>query len=736
MNTHTNTPSTANHPPGVTAALDDLHRDLAKVLSDGSGSRSGAGVPPAGRGVACDAPTCDAPPPPFTLRVTLDPALPSETFRIRITDTPAASPAPVPVAISGADELGAIYGIYEFSHRFLGVDPLWFWKDIEPAPLTPADLRARLAASPPTILSAPPAFRYRGWFVNDEDLLSTWEEMTNDELRMPNDYPVASGTTSDHASCVMRHSSLAKRSRQRFRDWPRRAEFEERSLDDEEANYETRLLQYYTPVAAPEVMERVFEALLRLRGNLVIPSSFNDITNPPEAALVRAAIRRGLHVSQHHVEPLGVSHFAYETWCAKNNHRGAPFSYREAPDVMRACWHDHARRWLDIAGDRVIWQIGLRGRGDRPLWSHDPAARTHAGEFIAAALADQLAIIRETDSRPAPPVTLTLWLEGAELVSNGQLQIPPGVTCVFADHHLTQELQDDFTVLPRDPQNPCGVYYHAAVWPFGPHLVQGPPPAKIARIVRQLIERGDTRYAILNVSNIREHVMAAQCFMEQVGGFSIFDWGATAPAGSSIVPDENNSLPNQKSTIGNPKSKIPLTEASFLARWSPPGFAPLHAKLLAAIPEISPGFRLYDGAARRFIYNEVHALATATPPRRDLLPPGLLAILDTAAQNLAALLGELRARAPQIDPRHASFFQTNLVAQTTLLLGLYRTLAALLRPAEPDFAAAAAGLRFALDAFPVGETGRWRGWYRGDTKMALAHLLNRIESSATSSLSA
>ncbi|WP_232766462.1 glycosyl hydrolase 115 family protein [Geminisphaera colitermitum] len=633
--------------PGLAAALDDLHRDFAKIL------------PPDWRDTH-----------PLHIRVTLDPSLPPETFRIELPPPP---PLPATIAISGADELGAIYGIYEFSHRFLGVDPLWFWKDIEPAPLTPEELRARLATAPRTITSPPPLFRYRGWFINDEDLLSTWP-----------DRPLEPG-------------------RQRFRDWPRRAEFEGRSIDGE-GNYETRLLQYYTPIAAPEVMAMVFEALLRLRGNLIIPASFNDLTNPPEADLIRAAIRRGLYVSQHHVEPLGVSHFAYETWCSKNNYTGAPFSYREAPGVMRACWRDHARLWHDIAGDRIIWQIGLRGRGDRPLWNHDPAAQARAGEFIAAALADQLAIIRETDPRPAPRATLTLWLEGAELVSSGQLRIPSGVTCVFADHHLTQELQDDFNVLPRDPQNPCGVYYHAAVWLFGPHLVQGPPPSKIDRIIRQLTDRGDTRYALLNVSNLREHVMAAQCFMEQVA----------QPSPSAAL----------------------LTDAAFLARWSPAGLAPLHQKLLDAIPEISPGFRLYDGAARRFIFNEVHALATGNAARPEILPPGFPAFLDTAGQALAALLDELRAHAPRIAPRHRSFFQANLVAQTTILLGLYRALAALLQPTEPNLAAAAAGLRFALDGYHTGETGRWRGWYRGDTKMALAHLLSRIESLAFAALPA
>lgn len=612
--------------PAVAAALDDLRRDLAAVFPFGKSAADRA----------------------WSLSVNIDANLAAETFALEIT-------ADDRIAVSGGDQLGLVYGIYAFSHRFLGVDPLWFWKDIAPAPL------ASFSPEPQRIASAPPAFRYRGWFINDEDLLASW--------------PASSG--------------------QRFRNWPRRAEVEQRPLTDELAEYETRLLRYYTPIAAPDTMERVFEALLRLRGNLIIPASFIDILHEPEAAIIRAAVRRGLFVSQHHVEPLGVSHFAYETWCAQNHRAGAPFSYREAPETMRACWLAHARRWSEIAGDRVIWQVGLRGRGDRPLWAHDPAARQHAGAFIASALSDQLDIVRLVDPRPQPPATLTLWLEGSRLMTEGKLRPPPGITCIFADDFLTQEMQADFETLPREPGRDYGCYYHVAVWSHGPHLVQGPTPSKIARIVNRLHARGDTRYAILNVSNLREHVMGAQCFLEQID--------APAPIANDV---------------------------DWLARWSPPGLAPLHEQLLAAIPDVTPGFRLYDGAARRFIYDEIRALSLGAPPeRKEIGTPGFNARLQDAIGRLEALRATLTDPAvlARIDPRHHSFLDTNLHAQTLILLHLYRALAALIQP-ESDTGAARAELESARKACRVGERpARWRGWYAHDTKMDLQSLVARLQ---------
>ncbi|MFA6962709.1 MAG: glycosyl hydrolase 115 family protein [Opitutaceae bacterium] len=610
------------HPsPAVAAALDDLRRDVAVVV-------------PANLDVGR-----------WTLSVERSASLAAETFILEIT-------ADQRIAITGGDDLGVIYGLYEFSHRFLGVDPLWFWKDIEPAPLAAFD------PTPQRIESGVPVFRYRGWFINDEDLLGRWQTPAGE----------------------------------RFLDWPPRATTLAKPSNDLEDNYENRLLQYYTPVVAADTMEMIFEAALRLRANLIIPASFIDIMNEPEAAVIRAAIRRGLFVSQHHVEPIGVAHFAYETWCAKNERAGSPFSYREAPDVMRACWRAYAERWHEVAGERLIWQVGLRGRGDRPLWSHDPEARTRAGEFIASALQDQMEIIRSIDPRPRPPATLTLWLEGAQLIKSGQLRAPDGVTYVFADHHLTQEMQDDFVTLPREPGRDHGFYYHVAVWPLGPHLVQGPPPEKIARTVQAVAAKGDTAYAILNVSNLREHVMGASAWSEQV-------WR-------------------------NDLSDTP----TFLREWATPALAPFHAELLSCLPELQPGWRFYDGGARTFVERLICLHAARKPldgvlkevAEREPAPQ-----ISAAADRLAALLKTLRAAEPSVEPRLLPFFRANLLTQTTILHGLYRTVVALL-PDKPDLPAALAALDSILAAYPLAEQGRWAGWYRGDTKMGIATRRARV----------
>jgi Glycosyl hydrolase family 115 len=60
---------------------------------------------------------------------------------------------------------GAIYAAYALSEEVLGVDPWYYWVDKEPTPRARIEVAAGLQQR-----CGPPSFRYRGWFINDEDL--------------------------------------------------------------------------------------------------------------------------------------------------------------------------------------------------------------------------------------------------------------------------------------------------------------------------------------------------------------------------------------------------------------------------------------------------------------------------------------------------------------------------------------------------------------------------------------
>ncbi|MBQ6596975.1 MAG: glycosyl hydrolase 115 family protein, partial [Lentisphaeria bacterium] len=145
-----------------------------------------------------------------------------------------------------------------------------------------------------------PQLRYRGIFINDEDLLTAWETGEKREI----DYP------------------------------------------------------FYHTVISRAVAERIAETVIRMGYNLAIPASFLDIRNPAEEMLAEVFAGRGLILSMHHVEPLGVSAFGFENYWKKLGQK-RDYSYFRDPEALLEVWTDSINRWKKYP--EVIWQLGLRG---------------------------------------------------------------------------------------------------------------------------------------------------------------------------------------------------------------------------------------------------------------------------------------------------------------------------------------------------------------------------------------
>jgi hypothetical protein len=78
------------------------------------------------------------------------------------------------LVIAGSDKRGTIYGIYEISEQ-IGVSPWYWWADVPPK------RHESLFVKAGTYLQGPPAVKYRGIFINDEDWgLYPWASETFD----------------------------------------------------------------------------------------------------------------------------------------------------------------------------------------------------------------------------------------------------------------------------------------------------------------------------------------------------------------------------------------------------------------------------------------------------------------------------------------------------------------------------------------------------------------------------
>ena len=594
----------------VALAMADVCRDIAGVL----------GVEPQLSESATQA----------DLQVLLDPMMPSEAWRIVINENQ--------VSITGGDALGAVYGLYAFSHRCLGVDPMAYWKDLQPS------RQQTIKLKPQTIGSQPATFRFRGWFLKDEDFLT--------------DFKIGGGD--------------------RFIDYP-----------------------HYAHVTHVDVIDQVCQTLLRLGGNLVIPASFLDVMNPAEADLVQRCVERGLYISQHHIEPLGVSHFGFENyWKARGEDR--TFEYAGDPEAVRQCWQAFAEKWWAMAGEQVIWQLGLRGKGDRPVWDHvEGIDRDNAGQFISQAMAEQWDIIRSVDSREHPPATTTLWAEGAELMAEGSLVMPQAITVVFSDRGLSQRMQNDFEQTVRQFGSTYGAYYHVGFWARGPHMAQGTRPAKVKAEFDRITAKGDTHYAIINTANIREHLLGLESTMACMTHLSAY-------------------APGQH-----------------IEQFAGPLLAPLYRDYLEALIDATPDVILQDGDLWEIAQRYAQAIEQGEPVLDGYYrwafdvenPDVLIGKLKEAGDRFEQIVKRYDAMADQIAEGRRGFFDVNLRMHAVMMQRLCKLVQVMQQAYEnrSSMNDVQQIVKSMIEVRQVAEQGKWASWYRGDTKMNLAAFVRRLE---------
>lgn len=355
--------------------------------------------------------------PAGVLRFAADSALPAECFSLTAdADT---------LTVAAPDALGYVYGIYEISRRFLGVQPFWFWNDQRFVPAA--------AEVPPGFAyrSRPARVRYRGWFINDETLLMGWQ--------------------------VERRADLP---------W-----------------------------------QMALEALLRLGGNLVIPG-----TDANARRYRSLAWQMGLIVTHHHAEPLGAEMFA----------RAYPDlvpSFDQNAERFRALWRQGIE---EQKGQRVVWNIGFRGQGDRPFWLDDPRYDTaeKRGALISALMKEQYDLVRAAD--PDAVCCTNLYGETMELYRDGLLKLPRDVIKIWADNgfgRMVSRRQGNRN--PRVPALPPpgdsgahGLYYHASFYDLqaASHITLLPNSARFVRDeLTAALARGVDDYWLINCSNVKPH---------------------------------------------------------------------------------------------------------------------------------------------------------------------------------------------------------------------------------------
>ena len=271
-------------------------------------------------------------------------------------------------------------------------------------------------------------------------------------------------------------------------------------------------------------------------------------------------------------------------------------------------------------------------------------------------------------------------------------------------------MQADFFDTPRESGRPYGVYYHPALWNSGPHFCQATGPHKMQEIFKLAVDRGDTYYALLNVSNVRE-----------------FPLGVAA--GSQMLRDYRGFDPD-----------------AFLSQWCKERFATAAdaaQRVYRAyfdsytFPEGRQGRHRLDGetmvTGQKIVGELVSRIESRKSPPADRAEKmrGLVAQTRKQHQSLEQSGREVEQVLAALSGDSRTFFQTNFVVQQRIMLSLVGWLESV---AAADLAscqnrpedllaharAAQAYLQALRSAQTLGSQGKWAGWYGGDDLMNVA----------------
>jgi hypothetical protein len=190
--------------------------------------------------------------------------------------------------------------------------------------------------------------------------------------------------------------------------------------------------------------ERVFQLILRMKGNYLWPAMWGKAFNDDDALNARLADEYGIVMSTSHHEPMMRAQVEWARYGA------GPWDYTVNGERLRSFWRTGVER---MGAHESVVTVGMRGDGDEPM------TQGTAISLLEKIVADQRAIIGEvTGKDPAQtPQVWALYKEVQDYYDKG-MRVPQDVTLLFSDDNW-----GNLRRLPRPGQTQgggFGIYYH------------------------------------------------------------------------------------------------------------------------------------------------------------------------------------------------------------------------------------------------------------------------------------
>ncbi len=371
-----------------------------------------------------------------------------ETFLIQVVNKPLPGVKKA-LVIAGSDKRGTIYGIYEVSKQ-IGVSPWYWWADV------PVLKKKEIYVIPGRYVQGTPSVRYRGIFLNDEAPdLTNWIREKFGYVAPGEDPPIPTGV----------------------------------------ANY------------GHEFYIRLFELILRLKGNYLWPAMWNNAFNEDDPENPRLADEYGIVMGNSHQEPMLR---AQKEWDRRYQKTIGTWNYSRHPDILEAFWREGIKRNRDFES---IVTIGLRGANDTEMAPGGPEANMTMLEKIV----DVQRKILSEEINPDVTKIPQLWCLYKEVQDyyKAGMRVPDDVTLLWAEDNWGN-IRRLPTAEERKRSGGAGIYYHFD-YHGGPRSYQWLNTTHIAKIWDQMSlakQYGADRIWIVNVGHFKGYELPMEYFLD------------------------------------------------------------------------------------------------------------------------------------------------------------------------------------------------------------------------------
>ena len=249
--------------------------------------------------------------------------------------------------------------------------------------------------------------------------------------------------------------------------------------------------------------QRVFELVLRLRGNMMWPAMWGWAFYADDAENEKTADEMGVVMSTSHHEPMARNHQEY----ARNRKGWGPWNYQKNKANLQKFFREGIER---MKGTEQIVTIGMRGDGDEAM-SEEADTR-----LMTNIINDQRKIIADVTGKKASetPQVWALYKEVQDYYDKG-MKVPDDVTLLLCDDNWGNVRRVP-NAQERKHKGGWGLYYHVDYVgaPRNSKMLNVTPVQNPWEQLTLAYENGIDRLWILNVGDLKPMEYPISQFMD------------------------------------------------------------------------------------------------------------------------------------------------------------------------------------------------------------------------------